>query len=92
MLAITTSAVLVGVVTLLGDISLAWSFSAMTVLLYYGVTNLAAIRLDRRRITAWSGLASCLFLSLFVSLEVWVVGAGLIAVGLIWKTGHGRVA
>ena len=91
-LAITTSAVLVGAVTLLGDISLAWSFSAMTVLLYYGVTNLAAIRLDRRRLTAWAGLASCVFLSFFVPLEVWLVGAGLMVVGLIWKTGHGRVA
>jgi APA family basic amino acid/polyamine antiporter len=84
--AIVTSAVPVAGLTLLGDIALAWSFSAFSVLLYYGITNLAALRLDRRRLTGWLGLASCLFLSFFVPIEVWLTGAGLIAIGLIWKS------
>jgi APA family basic amino acid/polyamine antiporter len=84
--AIVTSAVPVAGLTLLGDISLAWSFSAFSVLLYYGITNLAALRLDRRRLTGWLGLASCLFLSFFVPIEVWLTGAGLIAIGLLWKS------
>jgi APA family basic amino acid/polyamine antiporter len=86
--AIVTSAVPVAGLTLLGDISLAWSFSAFSVLLYYGITNLAALRLDRRRLTGWLGLASCLFLSFFVPIEVWLTGAGLIAIGLLWKSQH----
>lgn len=89
--AIVISAVFVAGLTLLGDIGLAWSFSAMTVLLYYGMTNLAALAVDRRRPTAWLGLASCLFLSFFVSLGVWVAGVALIAVGLAWKTGYTRL-
>jgi APA family basic amino acid/polyamine antiporter len=84
--AIVTSAVPVAGLTLLGDISLAWSFSAFSVLLYYGITNLAALRLDRRRLTGWLGLASCLFLSFFVPIEVWLTGAGLITIGLLWKS------
>jgi APA family basic amino acid/polyamine antiporter len=75
----------VAAVTLVGDISLAWSYSAFNVLLYYGLTNLSALALDRRRWTAWLGLGTCIFLSFFVPLVVWLTGAALIAVGLIWK-------
>jgi len=84
-IAILTSAVPVAALTLIGDISLAWSFSAFNVLLYYGITNLAALRLDKRRATAWLGLASCLFLSFFVPIGVWLTAAGLVVIGLIWK-------
>lgn len=91
LLAVIVSAVLVAGVTLVGDVSLAWSFSAMTVLLYYGITNLAALSVERRRITAWAGLASCLFLSFFVPIEIWLTGTGLIILGLLWKTGYHRL-
>jgi APA family basic amino acid/polyamine antiporter len=89
-MAIVLSAVLVAGMTLVGDIGLAWSFSAMTVLLYYGLTNLAALAIDRRRVTAWLGLASCVFLSFFVPIGVWMTGAALIIGGLLWKTGYRR--
>jgi len=85
-IAIVTAAVPIAAIALIGDITLAWSFSAFTVLLYYGITNLSALRLDRRRWTAWLGLASCLLLSLFVPLSVWLTGTGIVAVGLLWKT------
>jgi basic amino acid/polyamine antiporter, APA family len=88
--AIVLSAALVAGLTLIDDIGLAWSFSAMTVLLYYGITNLAALALDRRRPTAWLGLASCVFLSFFVSFGVWITGVSLIAVGLAWKALYQR--
>lgn len=66
--------------TALGDIRLAWSFSAFSVLLYYAVTNAAALRLEAEnrafpRWTAWTGLASCLFLAVW--LDVVVVGISL---------------
>jgi basic amino acid/polyamine antiporter, APA family len=84
-MAISISAVPVLLITLLGDIPITWSFSAFTVLLYYGVTNLSALAVDRGRWTAWVGLSSCVFLSFFVPLSVWMVGAVLIALGLAWK-------
>jgi APA family basic amino acid/polyamine antiporter len=84
--AIITSAVPIVLIAMLGDITLAWTFSAFTVLLYYGITNLAAIKLDRRRWTAWIGLVSCVFLSFFVPPNVWLTGIGIVGIGLIWKT------
>ena len=86
-IAIIVAGALVAAVTLIGDIRTAWSFSAMAVLLYYGITNLAALRLDRDRVTSWLGLASCVLLSFFVPLAVWLIGLALIGAGLVWKVG-----
>lgn len=88
--AIVLAALPVAALTLIGDIGLAWSFSAMTVLLYYGITNLAALALDRSRATAWLGLGSCVFLSFFVSFGVWITGVALIVIGLGWKAVYAR--
>lgn len=71
---------------LLGDIKTTWSFSAFTVLLYYGLTNLAALRLppESRRFPPWiavGGLISCFGLAFFVEWTIWVAGLGLLAVG-----------
>lgn len=83
---------LVGVVIFglaaIGSIKLAWSFSAFTVLVYYAITNLAAIRLPREQrlyhpAIAWIGLFGCLGLAFWVQPFVWMVGLGVLAVGLI---------
>lgn len=81
-----TGAVIAGV-ALVGDVEATWSFSAFTVLLYYAITNLAALRLppeDRRfpRWIAWAGLGACAFLAWWVDPITWLVGAGLLAGGL----------
>ncbi|MCC7420766.1 MAG: amino acid permease [Planctomycetaceae bacterium] len=73
----------------LGSVKTTWSFSAFTVLVYYAITNLAALRLpvEQRRYprpVAWIGLAACLFLAFWVETGVWLFGLGLIVVGLIW--------
>jgi len=84
-IAVSASALPVLLIVLLGDISIAWSFSAFTVLLYYGITNLSAIAIDRRRWTAWIGLISCVLFSFFVPPIVWAIGAALVALGLVWQ-------
>jgi APA family basic amino acid/polyamine antiporter len=66
-----------------------WSFSAFSVLIYYALTNLAALRMpagERRypRFVAVIGLTACLGLAFWVDVTVWLVGLGLIAVGLAW--------
>ena len=76
----------------LGDPSLTWTFSAFTVLVYYALTNLCAIRLkpDERLYPswiAWAGLIACLSLAFFVDWHVILTGLGLIAGGFIWKMG-----
>jgi APA family basic amino acid/polyamine antiporter len=89
---LVTGALIVGLV-LTGNVKTTWSFSAFTVLVYYALTNLAAIRLapeDRLYPgwTAWAGLASCLGLAFWVEPSVWMSGLILLLVGLGWH--HSR--
>jgi basic amino acid/polyamine antiporter, APA family len=73
-----------------GSIKLAWSFSAFTVLIYYAITNLAAIRLPRAQrlyhpAIAWLGLLGCLSLAFWVETRVCLAGLGVLALGLCWR-------
>jgi basic amino acid/polyamine antiporter, APA family len=75
---------------LLGDVRTTWSFSAFTVLVYYGITNLAALRLpaEARRYPRWVpslGLAACIFLAFQVEVRVWMVGIALLSGGLVLR-------
>ena len=85
-------AIIFGLVTI-GSVKTTWSFSAFTVLVYYALTNLAALQLPAEsrlypRIIPAAGLASCLGLAFWVDWQIWSAGLALIAVGLI---GH-RIA
>jgi APA family basic amino acid/polyamine antiporter len=87
--AVALTGAVVGAIVLIGDIRLAWSFSAFTVLLYYAITNLAALRMpqsERRypRLVAQVGLVACLSLAFFVERGVWFAGLSILALGLIW--------
>jgi APA family basic amino acid/polyamine antiporter len=88
--AVIAVGMLVAILALIGNVESTWAFSAFSVLIYYAITNLAALRLPReqRMFPAWvaaAGLAACLFLAFWVPLRIWVLGLGLIAVGLAWK-------
>lgn len=74
---------------LIGDVRVTWSFSAFTVLVYYALTNLAALQLrgaDRLYPAwiAWAGLGACLFLAFWVDAIILAAGVGLLAIGLGW--------
>ena len=74
---------------LIGSVETTWAFSAFTVLIYYSITNLAALYLpkeDRLYHPAFAigGLIACLFLAFWVPLKIWIAGLGLIVAGLIW--------
>lgn len=97
----TVAVIVVGLgiaaLVLVGNVKTTWSFSAFTVLLYYAITNLAALRLsDEERLyprwIAWAGLAACLFLAFWVEVQIWLVGLGLLAVGLLWHAAARRIA
>lgn len=87
--AIVLTGVSVCALVVLRDVRTTWSFSAFTVLVYYALTNLAALRLPRgsRRFPRWvavAGLASCLGLAWFVDTAVWLTGLGVAATGMAW--------
>lgn len=86
---------LIGGLVLTGSVKATWSFSAFTVLVYYALTNLAALRLpaDQRLYPRWipmCGLASCLGLAFWVDPVVWLTGLALIAIGLLWSVARRR--
>ncbi|MGJ3237972.1 MAG: APC family permease [Anaerolineae bacterium] len=81
---------LIGGLVLIGDVRTTWSFSAFTVLIYYSLTNLSALQLsDEERLyprwIGYAGLIACLFLAFWVDLAVWVIGAVLLGLGLLWQ-------
>jgi APA family basic amino acid/polyamine antiporter len=89
--------VAIALLVLLGNVKTTWSFSAFNVLIYYAITNLAALRLPASerlypQWLAWLGLASCLFLAFWVESSIWQVGLGLIVAGLIWHTVRQRAS
>ena len=94
--AVALTAVLVAGLVLLRDVRVTWSFSAFTVLIYYAITNLAALRLpasQRRypRSIAVVGLLSCLFLAIWVDPVIFQAGLALVIVGLAWHLLRSRV-
>jgi APA family basic amino acid/polyamine antiporter len=88
-LAVIAVGVLTAGLALFGNVRLTWSFSAFAVLVYYAITNMAALRLPSNQrmfspLFAWGGLASCLFLAFWVEWRIWVFGLGLLAAGQVW--------
>ncbi|NNK61649.1 MAG: APC family permease, partial [Gemmatimonadetes bacterium] len=81
--------------TFVGDVRTTWSFSAFTVLIYYALTNAAALRLDetQRRFPRWIAalaLMGCLGLGVQVESATWGAGLGLLAIGLLGRAAFRR--
>ena len=90
-IAVICIGVAIAALVLIGNVKTTWSFSAFTVLVYYALTNLCALRLSaqERLYPKWIagvGLAGCLVLAFWVEQQIWLVGLGLIVAGLVWKT------
>jgi APA family basic amino acid/polyamine antiporter len=88
--------ILIGGLALIGSVKTTWSFSAFTVLIYYALTNLCALRLKGAqrlypRIFAWCGLGACLFLAFWVEPRIWVTGTALLGIGLLWHLARQRI-
>ena len=87
--AVVLSAAIVMGLVCLGSIRAAWSLSAVTVLIYYGITNACALKLPPPsrlypRAFSWLGLVGCLGLSVFVEPVYWAWAGGLIAATAAW--------
>lgn len=84
--AVWATALVMLLLVIAGDLRLAWSLSAFTVLVYYGITNLAALRVPQtqRFVPRWVsviGLVSCLALVLFIEPFILYFGSALVFVG-----------
>jgi basic amino acid/polyamine antiporter, APA family len=92
-------AVAVIVLVSLGDLRTAIGFSSCTVLVYYAITNAAALTLGRdphRRLPvqllAALGLAGCLLLAVTLPLPSVLAGFGVLAAGAVWYAGRALAA
>lgn len=88
-LAVMGVSAVIAILIALGNVKTTWAFSAFSVLIYYGITNLAAIKMsdeERRypRLIPWLGFVCCLFLAFWVDAIVWLAGLAWIAMGLCW--------
>lgn len=87
--AVWVTAAIIGALVLSGDITFTWSFSAFTVLIYYSITNLAAMKLpsELRLYPRWvpiCGLISCLGLAFWIEPGIWVPASVVLLIGLVW--------
>lgn len=78
---------IIAFLTAIGNVKTTWSFSAFTVLIYYALTNLAALRLppEARLYPRWIpvlGLMCSASLAFLVEMQIWLAGLTLIAAGL----------
>ena len=89
----TVAVIVVGGIVLglamVGNVKTTWSFSAFTVLIYYAITNAAALRLSASdRLypawVSWLGLISCLGLAFAVERHIWLIGLAVLGAGLLW--------
>ncbi|MEE2904301.1 MAG: APC family permease [Myxococcota bacterium] len=74
----------------LGSVETTWSFSAFTVLIYYSLTNAAALQLsaEERLFPRWisyAGLLSCLGLAFWVQPLFWLSGTAVLLVGVVGR-------
>jgi APA family basic amino acid/polyamine antiporter len=84
--AVIVMAVVIAAIALVGDVRVTWSFSAFAVLIYYGTTNVCALRLseEQRRFPRWIavfGVIACFALAFFIDWYAWLLGLGLLLIG-----------
>ena len=89
-IAVFVVGIAIAFLVLIGDVKTTWSFSAFTVLIYYAITNFAALKLSPQErlyppILGYIGLISCLFLAFWVEPQIWAVGLGLMGLGWLWR-------
>ncbi len=88
--AVITVGIIICIIIFVGNVKTTWSFSAFTVLIYYAITNLAAIRMPRHKRLypvhfSYAGLIGCMGLAFWIEPIIWFSGIILILVGFIWK-------
>ncbi len=93
--AVACTGALVGALVAVRDLAGLVSVSAFTVLVYYGLTNLSALRLrrDERLVhpaVPWTGLFFCAALAAAVPRRELLIGAGILAAGLAGRALFGR--
>ena len=84
-----TASVVMMVVAAIGNLAFAAFLTSLTILIYYALTNLSALKLKKRellfpRFVAVFGFLGCAALALFIPPIEWAVMLGILLVGLVY--------
>jgi APA family basic amino acid/polyamine antiporter len=76
---------------LVGTLEMVISAAAFTILIYYSITNIAALKMRREdqlypRWIAWSGLASCIAMALSLKPATAISGIALLTIGFLLRS------
>ncbi len=88
--AILATGGIIALITLVGRLEVVLSAASFSILIYYGITNAAALRLSpEHRLfspwVAWAGLTACIVLAVSLDGGIIAAGLGLLATGLILR-------
>jgi APA family basic amino acid/polyamine antiporter len=81
--------VAIALLTLIGSVKVTWALGTFGALYRCVVVSLAALRLDPSdrlysQGLSWAALVACLLLMFCLDWQIWLVGLGLIGLGLVW--------
>lgn len=84
--AIIVSSLIICIIAIMGDIKTTWSLSAFSVLIYYGITNLSALRLSKEerffpKSISFIGLCFCILIAFYIDFYVVKIGLILLSIG-----------
>jgi basic amino acid/polyamine antiporter, APA family len=85
---LAAGAIVIGIVAI-GDLPFSAFLTSLTILFYYFVTNLSALKLKAKRLLfprllSAVGLGGCVLLALFIPLQEWAVTATMVLLGLAY--------
>ncbi len=86
---IVSSGLIICIIVILGDIKTTWSLSAFSVLIYYGITNLSALKLSKKerffpKSISFIGLCFCILIAFYIDYKVIKLGLSLLGAGTIY--------
>lgn len=89
-MAVIAAGILISLLVLIGNVRITWELSAFTILIYYAITNLAALQVapDQRlypNVIPAIGLLSCLFLAFWLDPGIWLAGIAILVGGHGWR-------
>ena len=96
-LGIMLSGTVIVLLAVFGTLQFVVSAAAFTILIYYGIANICALKLDREhklypKWVAALGLAFCIAMAAALPLTTILTGVGLLLIGFVWRLVFRRVA
>lgn len=89
-LAVLTVGILIALLVSVGNVKVTWFFGTLGALYRSAITSIAALKIDEAerlypKFIGWLSLFSSIALAFCIEWHYWLIGLGLIVLGLIWR-------